>query len=281
MESIIDLLHTFESSKNLEISSLKFELKNLNILNNDLLKQNENLKMEISNLHIDKKDMQSVSIIVKLTNEKIEFKNENELLKKTNNYLKKTIKDMNKIKYAKSTDIIITEVNNTENTENTENTLHSTEIKNNEIEAKTIVLNNNFEKIDDIWNNQINVKTIEVNENNSKNIIKNENNDNHIIESDSVEYKLIDTNMNNNDTNISIENNMSNDKPNDNIKEINIGESISSSFIDNNIHYQYKKIKGIKYLIDNDKNIYNIDDTENIIGEYKLNKKNILRPVFY
>ncbi len=313
MESIVNLLNKYESDKNIEIDLLKSKLEKFNILNNSLVNQVENLKLELSNLHDDNKDMQSVSMIVKLTNEKIKFKNENELLKKTIKYLKKTIKDANDIKYGKSLINIDSpsELHN-ESPSYSPNELPSelsnelpSELSNEspikspielpiESPVKSIdttieslvntaiqlsidtTINDNVETSDNIWNNLIvkekNIQEIQI-EKQAENVQQAESIDKQEKEIDDI--KVIDTSIKIEDTKSEV------NYDDNNIKEININEQKNNGFIDNNTHYYYKKIKGMKYLVDDDNYIYNISDTENIIGEYKLNKKNILKPIFY
>lgn len=85
MDAIIELLRKYDSEIKNENSLLNTELEKTKELINSSSNVINNLKSDFSKLYEEKKEMQNVSLIIKLTNDKIKVEKENELLKKKSN----------------------------------------------------------------------------------------------------------------------------------------------------------------------------------------------------
>ncbi len=317
MDLIIDLLKKYEEEQNLRYNSLQNEINNIKKLHNNSSNIIYTLTKEKEELYEENKEMQNVSIIIRLTNEKISLKKENELLLKRIEYLTKK-KNINEIEIIKEN----IKLNNnviTKNLNNRVNNVINSYTKNIEIVKDTdknikINSNNSENTIETSLNNSENTietssdnseNTIETSLNNSENTIETSlnNSENTIKSSLNNSGNIIETSSNNSDNIIEISSNNSDNITENTIKTFSdniIKNSIeistehnSQTILDNNleiesdveeISYRVKKIKGTKYFIDKENIIYSVTEENDVgekVGKYILNKNNILKPKFF
>ncbi len=255
MDLIIELLRKYENEQNIKYESLQKEINDIKNLNKNSSNIINTLTKEKEQLNEANKEMKNVSIIIRLTNEKIKLQKENELLLKKIEFL--TNKKYNNIEIIKES--------------NKDSNNYSKKRVEEIVECYT---NDDNSKIIDISKTEINLDNNIESNNSNKNIEKLSNIKEHIKIENNIE--------NNKEESIDI-----NELPNNlekKILELEENIIIDADNEDDELILKIKKIKGIRYFVDSDNFIYTIINDNELgekIGQYEFNKHNLLKPKFY
>jgi hypothetical protein len=313
MDLIIELLRKYEEEQNLKYNSLQNEINNIKKLHNNSSNIINTLTKEKEDLYEENKEMQNVSLIIRLTNEKISLKKENELLLRRIEFLSKknNINDIEIIKESKPIKNFTIATNNRVNNVIESYTKNENNIKNIEITNKNIEVTKNIEiikdiptlnkevietkveevqidevQIDEVQIDEVQIDEVQIDEVQIDEVQIDEENVDEVKEVEIDEAKEAKE-VKVDEENVEKINMIINDINVEEIKVENISENNSENNLESDIEeisYRVKKIKGEKYFIDQENIIYTITENNEVgekIGEYILNKNNILKPKFY